>query len=104
EGWHAAQASDQRFGMSPVRHFSHAFCLSSVGLHAASSLHFGQILMHEFKDPRAFPNAGSHPLYRAVPHVTYNKNSRNVSLQQTGIAVEGPTIRSLPILEQIGTR
>src|SRR2546430_11113335 len=44
---------------------------------ACSSLHLGQILVHELYDDCAFAHAGSDPLDRPVAHVANDENSGN---------------------------
>src|SRR5436853_4286501 len=74
-----------------------AFPNSACTLAATVSLHFSQILMHELNDHRAFAYSGGHAFHRTVPHVAHHENSRNIRLQQSGIAIERPAFRSFSI-------
>src|SRR5271170_1718194 len=57
--------------------------------------------MHELDDDGAFTNAGGNTLHRTVADVTHDKDSWDVGLQQTGIAIEGPGSRALAIAEKV---
>src|SRR6266436_232886 len=67
-----------------------------------ASLYFGQVLMHKLHDDGAFANAGSDTLHGAVAHIANDKNTGDVSFEQSRIAVERPGRRPLAVTNQVG--
>src|SRR3984885_16322282 len=58
--------------------------------------------MDELNRHRSFTDSGSHPLYRAVAHITHGKNAGNIGLEQEGVTVERPAFWMLPVTYKIG--
>src|SRR5689334_24084105 len=46
--------------------------------------------MHELDDYGTFTDAGGHALYRAAADIAHHENSRDIGLQQTGVAIQRP--------------
>src|ERR1700678_2040293 len=57
--------------------------------------------MDELNGDRSFTDAGSHPLYRAMPHIAHRKQSGKICFEQIRIPAERPSLRPLAILYQI---
>src|SRR6202040_1595012 len=66
-------------------------------------LDLAQILMNELHSDRSFPHSGSYPFYRPMSDVPHSKNARNIGLEQEGISVERPSLRTLAVPYKIRT-
>src|SRR5262249_47394041 len=62
-----------------------------------------QVLMNELHSHRTFAHAGSYALHRPMPYIANRKNTCDVRLQQEGIAVQHPSLRSFTIPYQVRT-
>src|ERR1700733_10688496 len=58
--------------------------------------------MDELNRHRSFTDTESHPLYRAVTHITHGKDAGNIGLEQERITVERPAFWMLPVTYKIG--
>src|SRR6185503_5653217 len=65
--------------------------------------HLAEILMHERDRHRAFADARSDPLNRAMSYIADDKDTRHVCFQKTGIALQLPSSWPFPVAHQVGT-
>src|SRR5262249_5887430 len=71
-------------------------------LRLVGHLHLAEILVDELHGYGPFANSRSHPLDRTMAHISDGEDSRDVGLEEKGIAVEMPPAGRLAIVKQIG--
>ncbi len=59
--------------------------------------------MDELHRHRSFTDSRSHPFYGTVAHIADGKNAGNIGLEQERIPVECPSLRALPVANEIRT-
>ncbi len=60
--------------------------------------------MHELHDDGAFSHTGGHALDGTMAYVTNHKNSGHVGFEQSGITIECPGRRPLPVAKKVRAR
>src|SRR5258708_21614233 len=69
----------------------------------STMLYLAQILMNELHSHRSLANSGSDPFHGTMAYVSHSKKTGNVCLQQEGISVQSPSLRTFPFPDEIRT-
>ena len=60
--------------------------------------------MDKLHGNRAFTDAGSDAFHRAMPHIAHCEKAWNIGLEQEGIPIERPALRTLAVSYEIRPR